>query len=91
MSDKNEKANEHGNDNTVTVIVNARPKTVPKGKITFDQVVALADGLPKGPQVLYTVLYRKGEDKKPQGSLVAGEDVNVKDGMIFDVSATDQS
>jgi hypothetical protein len=91
MSDKDGAEKDHGNDKTVTIIVNARPKTVPKGKITFEDVVALADGLPKGPQVLYTVLYRKGEDKKPQGSLVAGGDVNVKDGMIFDVSATDQS
>lgn len=80
-----------GEEKPVTIIVNARPKTVSKGKITFDQVVALADGLPKGPQVLCIVVYRRGDDKKPQGSLVAGDDVNVKDGMIFDVSATDQS
>jgi hypothetical protein len=78
-------------DKTVNIVINARPKTVSKAKMTFEEIVALADGLPTGPQILYTVLYRKGEDKKPEGSLVAGEGVNVKDGMIFDVSATDQS
>jgi len=33
----------------------------------------------------------RGEGKKPEGSLVEGESVKIKDGMIFDVTRTDQS
>jgi hypothetical protein len=91
MSIQQDTDKDQGNDKQVTIVVNARPKVVTKGKITFDQVVALADGLPQGPQVIYTVVYRRGEAKKPEGSLVANESVEVKEGMIFDVSATGQS
>ena len=78
-------------DNEITIIVNGRPKKVTKGEMTFAEIVALADGLPSGPMVEYTVTYRKGHGHKPDGSLVAGESVKVKDGMIFNVSATDKS
>ena len=78
-------------DKEITIIVNGRPKKVTKGEMTFAEIVALADGLPSGPMVEYTVTYRKGHGHKPDGSLVAGESVKVKDGMIFNVSATDKS
>lgn len=74
----------------VTIIVNARPHTVAKGKICFDKVVALS-GLPGGKDVTFTVTYRRGEGHKPEGSLVEGECVEVKEGMIFNVTRTDKS
>lgn len=36
-------------------------------------------------------VYRRGEGNKPEGSLVQGETVKIKDGMIFNVTATDKS
>lgn len=45
----------------------------------------------KNPNIIYTVTYRRGEGKKPEGTLVEGESVKVKDGMIFDVTRTDKS
>ena len=74
----------------VTIIVNARPHTVEKGKICFDKVVALS-GLPGGKDVTFTVTYRRGEGHKPEGSLIEGECVEVKEGMIFNVTRTDKS
>jgi len=84
-------ANEQKHEKSVTIVVNGRSKVVLKEELTFEEVVALAEGLPSGPNVIYTVVYRKGEDKKPQGTLVAGESVKVKNGMIFNVTATDKS
>lgn len=75
---------------TVTIIVNGRPKEVEKDEITYADVVALA-GVQTGPDTEVTVTYSKGEDKKPKGSLVAGESVKAKDGMIFNVTATNKS
>lgn len=77
---------------TVTIIVNGRQKSVEKGELTFDEVVALAfNPVPTGENVDITVTYRRGEGRKPEGQLRPGESVKVKDGMIFDVTATDRS
>lgn len=83
----------HGADKEYTIYVNSRPKIVPaKELLSFDEIVKLAfpDG-GRGPNIVYTVDYRRGDDKKPAGSLVEGDSVKVKDGMIFDVTRTDQS
>lgn len=74
------------------IIVNGRAKEVTAKELSFAEVVALAfDPVPAGPNILFTVTYRKGEGHKPAGTLVEGETVKVKDGMIFDVTATDKS
>ena len=77
---------------TVTIIVNGRPKLVEKDEITFDEITALAyPTKPYGENTLFSVTYRKGHGNKPDGILVEGEKVKVKEGMIFDVTATDKS
>ena len=80
-----------GHDKEATIFVNGRQKTVTQKELTFDEVVTLAFGPPNYDTSVYTVTYRKGEDKKPKGSLVRGESVKVKDGMFFDVIRTDKS
>lgn len=77
-------------DKQFTIIVNGREKVVTTKEISFAQVVALAN-LPSGPNIVYTVTYRRGEGNKPEGTLVEGETVKVKEGMIFNVTATDKS
>lgn len=75
-----------------TLIVNGREKEVSEKKLSFSEVVALAFGPDAGgPNIVFTVTYRRGENQKPKGSLVEGETVTVKDGMIFDVTRTDKS
>jgi hypothetical protein len=77
---------------TVTIIVNGQEKTVEKVELSFDDVVELAfDPVPSGPNVMITVTYRRGLGDKPEGTLTEGESVKVKEGMIFDVTATDKS
>jgi Multiubiquitin len=88
-----EQANEgQGQNKEFTIIVNGRQKTVTTKELTFAQVVALAfDNPPSGPNIVFTITYRKGEGNKPEGTLVEGGTVKVKDGMIFNVTATDKS
>jgi hypothetical protein len=78
---------------TVTIVVNGRQKTVPKNEeLSFDAVVALAfDNPPTGEGVQFTVQYTRGQGDKPAGTLVEGQSVKVKDGMEFDVTATNRS
>jgi hypothetical protein len=89
--DTQDRAKPHG-PKPVTIVVNGEPHEVPKDDITFDEVVALAfPGGPQGPNIIYSVTYRKGPDDKPKGILAEGGSVKVKDGMIFDVRVTDKS
>jgi len=84
---------EHGQgpQNQVQVIVNTRPKTVQRGVITYEQVVALAlDPVPSGPNIQITVSYYRGEGGK-SGDLLPGKHVAVHEDMVFDVTATDLS
>lgn len=76
----------------ITIIVNGQQEEVEKGVLTFDEIVALAfDNPPTGPNILFTVSYFKGHGNKPEGSMVQGDTVKVKEGMVFNVSQTDKS
>lgn len=75
-----------------TIIVNAREKTVTERELTFDQIIALAfDSIPTGENIVFTVAYRKSDHHKAEGTLVQGETVKIKNGTIFNVTATDKS
>lgn len=81
-------------DANVTIIVNGRQKSVPKNsELTAAQVVALAfDNPPTGPNILFTITYRKGgNEHRPEGTLADNDTVKVKDGTVFNVTATDKS
>jgi hypothetical protein len=75
-----------------TIIVNARRKTVTGRKISFEHVVRLAfpDG-PPSPQTVYTVAYSNGPPRNPEGKMIAGQNVKIRDGMVFDVTETSRS
>jgi hypothetical protein len=81
-----------GKPRVYKIIVNGRQKEVSTKTLTFDQVVALAfNPVPSGPNVQFTVTYRKGPRKNHEGSMTEGETVRIKDGMIFDVTETNKS
>ena len=86
----NQEAQGHGPEKAFTVIVNGREKVVTAKELSFAGIVALS-GLPSGPNTVFTVTYRRGEGKKSEGTLVYGDMVKVKDGMIFNVTATNKS
>lgn len=92
MNNPQENKNEgKGNKKEVTIIVNGREKLVPKEELSFDEIVALAfDNPPGGQNVIFTITYRRGHGNK-EGSLIQGETVKIKDGMIFNVTATNKS
>lgn len=90
-TDQGPKDDDYGQQQ-VTIIVNAREKVWTEREISFDQVVKLAFPTPPpGANIVYTVTYRRGQGRKPEGTLTEGELVKVKDGMIFNVTATDKS
>ena len=92
QSTHDEKHEDQDTNKPFTIVVNARQKVVTKKELSFDEIIALAfDTPPTGQNIVFTVTYRRGEGNKPEGSLYDGESVKIKEGMIFNVSATDKS
>lgn len=89
------KEDEHfhsGPPKAYTIFVNGQKKTVNKKKLSFAEVVALAYPTPPtGDNILYTVSFEDGPHSNPQGSMTEGQTVHLKNGMIFNVTATDKS
>jgi hypothetical protein len=90
-TEKKDKPGDHTRD--TTIIINGQEKITVTKELAFEEVVSLAyDGdPPSGPNWEFSVTYRRGRGEKPKGSLVAGQSVLVKEGMIFNVRATDKS
>lgn len=74
------------------IVVNAREVFVESRHLSYEQVVALAfNPVPVGPDIIFTVTYRKGPRQNPKGTLAPGESVVIKNGMIFVVTQTNRS
>jgi len=89
------KEDEHfhsGPPKTYTIYVNGEQKVVTTKTVSFAEIAKLAYPIPPvGDNILYTVSYEDGPRDNPQGSMKEGETVKVKNGMIFNVTATDKS
>lgn len=76
----------------VTIIVEGTPHEWSKEDISYAEVVTLeVPNYPQHPEISYSVTYQRGHGHKPEGILVLGASVKVKDGMVFHVSETGQS
>lgn len=79
-------------DQKIVIIVNGREKPWNDKVITFEQLVILAFGsYDNNPNKVYTVTYDRGPHENPEGSMVKGDKVLIKNKMIFNVTATDKS
>lgn len=82
----------HGghNDKVHTIIVNGRKREVRQEKLSYIEVVHLVyPGEQPSETVSFTVTYSDPHGK--DGSLVAGQEVKLHDGMILNVRKTDRS
>lgn len=76
----------------ITIFVNAEPKTTTQPRLSFDDLVKLAfNPVPAGENIMFTIVYSRGPRKNPKGSLLEGDTVRIKKGMVFDVTTTDRS
>jgi hypothetical protein len=91
--DKKGRNDEMERKKLVDIKVNGTTFSVSKGKMTFEEVVKLVfPDASSNPQNTYSVTYKNADnEKKPDGILVAGTSVKVKEGTRFRVSQTGQS
>ena len=79
-----------GQKKSYNIVVNGRPRVVTVHKLTYWEVVLLAyPDAHQDENVLYTVTYANphGHD----GTLAEGQEVVIKDGMVFNVGKTNRS
>ena len=75
----------------VTIYVNTRERKLEKGKTSYEEVIPLGfDTVPTGADIQFLVTYQKGKGHA-EGKLLPGKEVEIVDGMIFDVAATYKS
>jgi hypothetical protein len=88
----NHKGHEPDCDGKVAIYVEGIPHKWSKEFITYAEVVTLEvpDYL-QHPEITYAVTYKNGCGEKPEGILLKGQKVKVKEGMRFNVSETGQS
>jgi hypothetical protein len=90
MTNRDEK--KHDNNRKLRLIVNGREKLWNNRQISFEEVVILAFGaFDNNPNKVYTVTYDRGPHQNPEGAMVFGDTVYIKNKMIFNVTATDKS
>lgn len=81
-----------GDRGTVTIVVNASPKQVKGRKASYEEIVILAFGtISNDSRASYTVSYSNGPRQNPEGTMVKGQEVKLKDKMEFDVTPTNRS
>lgn len=77
---------------TFDIRVNTEKHTVAGPNVSFETIVELAfPAPPTGSQLIFTVGYTRAAGPRPTGTLRAGETVTIKNGTIFNVTATDKS
>lgn len=76
----------------ITIKVNSRDRQVDHRVLTYWELVKLAfpEAVPSD-QIVYSIDYASGPHQNPNGSLVEGQSVTVKEGMKFYVTPTDKS
>jgi len=81
---------EHGKH--FNIIVNGRKREIVASSLTYDDVVNLAfdNQPPRGEGLIITVTYSKGPHNS-SGTLVTGQTVEIKSGMVFNATPTDRS
>ena len=80
------------NKDSFEIIVNGRERKVTSDELSFGDVLALAfDPVPSGSNWEFTVTYRNGAGRPPEGRLRPGGQAKVKDGTVFNATATDKS
>lgn len=74
------------------IIVNGREKKVDAKKLSTADLIRLAfENPPSGENIYFTITYRNGPKKNPEGEMDKDDVVKIKCGMIFNVTATDKS
>lgn len=72
------------------IFINSREKIWDKKEISYHDVVTLAFGS-EDPNKVYDITFSRGPESNHEGTLVKGDSVKVKNGMLFNATPTNKS
>lgn len=78
----------------ISIIVNGVEKELPNHThhLSYEDIVRLAYGAYNDSNnIVYTVVYSKGPHENHKGTLVKGDTVIIKKGMVFNVGCSNKS
>lgn len=79
-----------GQQKTVSITINGRPREVIGKSASYQEIVKLAfPDDPSNQDIDFTIAYANPHGK--DGELVAGQEVHLKEGMVFNVTKTNRS
>jgi hypothetical protein len=79
-------------DRKFKIIVNLEEVVIDKKVLSFNEVVKLAyPNVQDGPNIIYTVTYKKAAGPQREGTLDQGQSLEIKNGTIINVRRTDRS
>lgn len=74
----------------ISIVINGRKQEVSGHKLTYREVAKMAFPMDQpDPNIIYTVAYANPHGK--DGTLTEGQDVEVKEGMVCNVTKTNRS
>lgn len=79
---------------SISVIVNGVDKVLPVGtkQLSYEDVVRLAYGkYTDATNIIYSIAYSNGPAENKKGTLVKGDAVLVREGMVFNVGCSNKS
>jgi len=92
MASNPDESAQQGHRHEYKIVVNAREKRVDHDVLSFDEVVGLAfDPVPTGPNVVFSIGFRHAAQHPSAGTVAVDGTVTIKNGTVFNVTATDKS
>ncbi len=67
------------------IVVNGKKKTIITHKLSYDSVLSIAFSHPH-PRATYKVTFEHGTMSQPNGELIRGDSVNLREGMVFNAT-----
>lgn len=74
----------------ISIIINGREYTIDSKYISYDEVLSLGNIGSSSQNSIILVVFEKAENGK-EGTLAPGDEIKVKNGMVFNVSTTNKS
>lgn len=93
MSNKGENRHSEdapGQNKIYTIVINGVQVTTDKHKLSYEDILRLQN-LQIDTENPYLVAYDRGAQGNASGNISPGEDIVVKDGMVFNVTPTNKS
>jgi len=91
MSNDNKRDEIPGRNKEWTIVINGSSYVVKEKKISYEKILQLCGHPAAGQDTVVTITFERGEHGHAEGFLSAGDSINIKSGMVFNVATTNKS